>query len=157
METDDATSPAYKRQCHSGIGADDPITVGQRLDRICSAAGVALKGSRDVVSEVRDLLDIDGRVNRNPYAMIAAAAGSGYVLGGGLFSPLTVRVLNLSLRVGLRLVAASPLIQCKLRGFAEAACENGDGSGSPNHESQRSKEMKQGSCYDKPEGSETHR
>lgn len=157
METDAAPSQASERQCHPGTDASDPITVGQRIDRICDAAGMAIKSSRDVVSEVSELLDIDGRVNRNPYAMMAAAAGTGYVLGGGLFSPLTARILNLSLRVGLRLAAASPLIQCKLSDFATAACENCDDSGSPRNEFQPSNVMKQGSCYDEPESSKTRR
>jgi hypothetical protein len=54
-------------------------------------------------------IDLRGRVQRNPLGMVAAAAGVGYVLGGGLFSPLTGRLL----RVGLRL-ALIPLVKSQL-------------------------------------------
>lgn len=156
METDATKSQPSERQYQPETDGSDPITVGHQIDRICDAAGVALKGSRDVVNEVRRLLDIDGRVNRSPYSMMAAAAGTGYVLGGGLFSQLTTRILNLSLRVGLRLAVASPLIHCKLRDFANADCKNGDDSDSLRNEFQPSK-VKQGSCYDEPESFKTRR
>jgi hypothetical protein len=40
-----------------------------------------------------------GRAYReNPYAVVAAAVGIGYVLGGGLFTPFTRRVLRMGMR-----------------------------------------------------------
>lgn len=130
METDEESNHASKGQGHVGNGAGAAVTVGQRIDRICDAAGIVIKGSRDVVSEFKGLLDIEGRVDRNPYAMMAAAAGSGYVLGGGLFSPLTARILRFSLRFGLRL-ATSSLLQCERLGFDKVAGEDGEGSCAP--------------------------
>ncbi len=51
----------------------------------------------------------------SPYAMVAAALGVGYVLGGGLFSRTTARLLGVAGRV-----AALPLIRGELIGLAEA-------------------------------------
>src|ERR1700689_4062063 len=63
----------------------------------------------DVVHGVKEQIDIEGHVERSPYAAIAAALGVGYVLGGGLFSPLTARAVGFGLRLGLRL-AIVPLL-----------------------------------------------
>jgi hypothetical protein len=54
-------------------------------------------------------IDLRGRVQRHPIGMVLAAAGVGYVLGGGLFSPLTSRLF----RVGFRL-ALIPLVKSQL-------------------------------------------
>jgi hypothetical protein len=43
---------------------------------------------------------MDERLRRNPYGTVAAALGIGYLLGGGLFSPLTARILRVGLRIG---------------------------------------------------------
>ncbi len=42
----------------------------------------------------------------NPYTVLAAAAGVGYVLGGGLFSPFTKRILKIAMK-GLVIPVAS--------------------------------------------------
>jgi len=54
-------------------------------------------------------IDLRGRVQRHPLGMVAVAAGVGYVLGGGLFSPLTGRMLRLGLRLAL-----IPLVKSQL-------------------------------------------
>ena len=36
-----------------------------------------------------EILDIEGRLQRNPYGMVAGAVAVGFVLGGGLFTRLT--------------------------------------------------------------------
>jgi hypothetical protein len=61
-------------------------------------------------------LDLRGRVQRNPFIMVAAAAGVGYVLGGGLFSPLTGKLLKIGMRA-----AIIPLVKNQLAGLAGAA------------------------------------
>jgi hypothetical protein len=99
-------------------GAGDGATLGERIDRVSSSAQHAWSRTRDAVSDIRGTLDIQGRVNRHPYATLAAAVGIGYVLGGGLFSRLTGRVLGLGLRLGIRL-AAIPLLKEELYGLAE--------------------------------------
>lgn len=57
-------------------------------------------------------IDLRGRVDKNPILMVCAAAGVGYVLGGGLFSPLTAKLV----RYGLRL-ALIPLVKSQLAGI----------------------------------------
>jgi hypothetical protein len=52
-------------------------------------------------------LDIKGRWRRNPYGMVTGAFGIGFVLGGGLFTRLSAKVLGASLRVGLMLALPS--------------------------------------------------
>ena len=56
----------------------------------------------DAAAAGRELLgamDLPGRVDRHPYGMVAAALGAGYVLGGGLFTPTTARLLRLGFKV----------------------------------------------------------
>ena len=65
-------------------------------------------------------VDLSGRVQRNPIGMVAAALGIGYVLGGGLWSPLTGKLV----KVGLRL-ALIPLVKGQLENLAGAV----EGSG----------------------------
>jgi hypothetical protein len=70
------------------------------------AFGSAVSGSMEDLSRS---LDLRGRVERHPIGMMFAAVGIGYVLGGGLFSPLTGRLL----KVGMRL-ALVPLIKSQI-------------------------------------------
>ena len=72
-------------------------------------------------------IDLRGRVQRNPLGMVLAAAGVGYVLGGGLFSPLTGKIV----RVGLRL-ALIPLVKSQLSNIAGGGEHvAGEGAGGP--------------------------
>jgi hypothetical protein len=121
-------------------GADATVgalTVGQRVDRVNDTAQEAWSRTRETVNDLKDRLDIDGRVARNPYGMMAAALGVGYVLGGGFFSPLTARIVGLGVRMGLRL-AAIPFLENELRELTESVVngsqeregdEEGEGNG----------------------------
>jgi hypothetical protein len=60
-----------------------------------------------------------------PFRTIAVALGAGYVLGGGLFSPLTARLVGLMARVGLRM-AALPLVSEALGLAAQGLIATGD-------------------------------
>lgn len=93
-------------------------TFGQRVDRIGGTAQEAWTRTRDAVTDIKATLNLEERVERNPYGMLAAAVGVGYVLGGGIFSPLTARILGLGMRLSLRL-AALPFIKEELMGIAE--------------------------------------
>jgi hypothetical protein len=62
------------------------------------AFGSAVSGS---VENLGRTLDLRGRVDRHPIGMVLAAVGVGYVLGGGLFSPVTGRLLKIGLRLAL--------------------------------------------------------
>jgi hypothetical protein len=46
------------------------------------------------VTSLSASIDLRGRVERSPLAMVSAALGVGYVLGGGLFSSMTRRLLK---------------------------------------------------------------
>lgn len=99
---------------------------GARIDRMSGNAQQAFQTTRESLTDLRDRLDIQGRMERNPFGMLAAAAGVGYVLGGGLFSPLTGRIIGLGLRMALR-AAAIPFIKDELLGLVEAATGAGGG------------------------------
>jgi hypothetical protein len=91
---------------------------GQRVDQIGSEAQQLWSDARSAVTDLSETLDIKGRVERNPYGMVAAALGVGYVLGGGLFTPLTARILKLGVRL-----AMLPFVKDELLGMAEAALQ----------------------------------
>lgn len=93
--------------------------VGQRLDQVSASAQQLVDEAKGAVRELGGALDLRGRVERNPYGMLLGAFGIGYVLGGGLFTPFTAKVV----RLGLKL-AALPLVKDELLGMAEAAVDN---------------------------------
>ncbi|HEY5678094.1 MAG TPA: hypothetical protein VIR81_14970, partial [Myxococcales bacterium] len=64
-----------------------------------------------------------GRVDRNPIGMVLAAAGIGYFLGGGLFSPVTGKLVKIGLRVAL-----IPLVKSQLANLAGAQAQPGEGA-----------------------------
>ena len=66
----------------------------------------------DTSGTLREVLDIEGRLRRNPYGMVAGALAVGFVMGGGLFTRLTARIAGAGLRMGL--AAALPLLQQQL-------------------------------------------
>ena len=66
----------------------------------------------DTSGTLREVLDIEGRLRRNPYGMVAGALVVGFVMGGGLFTRLTARIAGAGLRMGL--AAAWPLLQREL-------------------------------------------
>jgi hypothetical protein len=85
------------------------------------AFGSALSGSMEDLSRA---LDLRGRVDRNPIGMVAAALGVGYILGGGLFSPTTARLLRLGVRLAL-----VPVIKSQIGAFSQGAGERTSESG----------------------------
>lgn len=101
-------------------------SVGQRMDNIGESAQQFVSEARGAVTDFSEALDLKGRVDRNPYLTLAAAAGVGYILGGGLFTPLTARMV----RLGVKL-AALPFVKDELLGMAEAAVDQIAGGRSP--------------------------
>ena len=65
------------------------------------------------------LADLQEQVSRHPYRAVAAALGIGYALGGGIFTPLTSRLLRFGLRVGVR-AALVPILKAELSELAGA-------------------------------------
>src|SRR5688572_18325490 len=66
----------------------------------------------DIKAAARDLserIDVQGRIERNPYGTLLAAAGVGYILGGGLFTRATGRILGVAARLML-----VPLVRAEL-------------------------------------------
>jgi hypothetical protein len=106
----------YESTSGNGHGEAQGPRVGERVDQLGSSAQQFFTDARGAVHDLGAGLDLKGRVQRNPYGMVAAAIGVGYVLGGGLFTPLTARML----RVGVRL-AMLPFVKDELMGMAEAA------------------------------------
>lgn len=80
-------------------------TLGARLDDIGTSAKHAIEEARHLATDVGTTFDIRREVELHPYRSLLIAAGVGYVLGGGLFTPLT----RTALRIGLR-VAVVPLL-----------------------------------------------
>ncbi|HEY5284365.1 MAG TPA: hypothetical protein VIM14_16350 [Polyangia bacterium] len=78
------------------------------------------------VDLVKDILDIEGRVERNPYGMMAGAVGAGFVLGGGLFTRLTGRIAGAALRIGV--MAALPRLE---KEFGWCIRRTADAAGTP--------------------------
>ena len=70
---------------------------------------IAVEAAPETLGEI---LDIEGRLQRNPYGMVAGALAVGFVMGGGLFTRLTARIAGVGLRMGL--AAAWPLLQQQL-------------------------------------------
>ncbi|RKH58595.1 hypothetical protein [Corallococcus aberystwythensis] len=100
---------------------------GQRVDQLGSDAQQFIDNARSAVADLGQTLDLKGRVERNPYGTLAIAAGVGYVLGGGLFTPLTGRILKLGVRL-----AALPFVKDELLGMAESAFQGyQSGRGTP--------------------------
>lgn len=59
------------------------------------------------------------QVRQHPYQALLVAAGVGYILGGGLFTRLTLTVVQTGLRMG-----ALPIVQRQLLGVVQAASDN---------------------------------
>ena len=78
---------------------------------------------RSQATDFTSSIDLRGRVQKNPILMVCAAAGVGYLLGGGLFSPLTARMV----RYGLRL-AIIPIVRSQLAGIVGSAPQAGEGA-----------------------------
>ena len=108
---------------------DGTKKLGKRIEKVGHTAEQVWDRTRDSVSDISNALDIQGRVQRNPYGTVAAAVGIGYVLGGGLFSPLTARIVGLGLRIGLRL-AVLPMLKQEMAELVENLDdEEGKGKG----------------------------
>jgi hypothetical protein len=67
---------------------------------------------------IADATGLTAKVEKSPYAMLAAAVGIGYVVGGGLLTPTTFRIFQLGLKL-----ASVPLIQNSLFALAETALD----------------------------------
>lgn len=85
--------------------------LGSKVKQV--SASIQNLASKETVDELRELLSLSQRMEQHPYRTLAAALGTGYILGGGLFSPATRRLVGAGLKIGLR-VAAVPLFKEQL-------------------------------------------
>ena len=80
---------------------------------------------RSLIELIKDAADIEGRVDRSPYLMVAGALGAGFVLGGGFFTRLTERLAIAALRVGV--MATLPRFVDELLAYLNRTAEEADG------------------------------
>ena len=102
----------------NGRSEDPAKSIGERMGRVSDTAQEAWDRTRDAMSDIKRAADIDGRVERNPYGTVAAALGIGFVLGGGLFTPLTARIVGMGIRIGVRL-ALLPMLKDQISELAD--------------------------------------
>lgn len=76
------------------------------------------KDANSALNGLSDAAGLTDNVEKAPYAMISAALGVGYIVGGGLFTPTTGRLI----RLGMKL-AAIPQVRDRLLDVAEAAID----------------------------------
>lgn len=100
----------------NGHGAGDTFQHAKVMVDEAKAFGRSLRGS---ANDLSSSIDLRGRTQRNPLGMIAAGLGIGYLLGGGLFTPLTGKLVRLGLRVAILPLVRGPLMA--MAGSAEAA------------------------------------
>ncbi len=104
---DDAAAPLEPEISEPGEG-----TLDARVRALAHDANDALNG-------MSDALGLTEKVERHPYGIVAAALGLGYVVGGGLFTPTTVRLVQLGLKL-----ASVPLVKSRLMDAAEIAVDH---------------------------------
>jgi hypothetical protein len=115
--------PGTVRGAREDDGMD--VSIGERVDRVGGNVHDAFARTRSGWNEVVETVDLKGRVERHPYGMVLAAAGIGYVLGGGIFSRLTGKLLHTGLRLGIRL-AAVPFIMDEVLGIMGVGSASGE-------------------------------
>jgi hypothetical protein len=76
------------------------------------------RAANDLINGVADAAGLSPRVEEHPYGLVAAALGAGYVVGGGLFTATTARLLGMTARL-----AAIPAVRNHILGMAESALD----------------------------------
>ncbi|MCA2977899.1 MAG: hypothetical protein INH37_06420 [Myxococcaceae bacterium] len=94
-------------------GGDDGV-----LPPVVEQVQQALDTANSTLNGLADAAGLTPKVEAAPYGMVAAALGVGYVLGGGLFTPTTLRLL----RLGVKL-ASVPAVRDRLLDVAESAVD----------------------------------
>jgi len=107
---------------------DGSKKLGRKMEKVGRTAEQVWDRTRDSFSDIGDGMDIKGRVERHPFGTVAAALGIGYVLGGGLFTPLTGRIVRLGVRIGMRL-AVLPLLKQEMAEIVSSMEEEDDDQG----------------------------
>ena len=92
--------------------------VAQHVNKAGAAAQQFFDEAKASGQGLMDAVNLQGRVEKNPYGMVGAAVAVGYLLGGGLFTRTTARLFRLGIKV-----AAVPLVRDELLSFAEDAID----------------------------------
>lgn len=98
----------------SGFEHEAASTEGRRFSK--EKLTSAVENAKRQVSDVADRYELRDRIEAHPLRAVGLALGAGYVLGGGLFTALTARLLFGGVRVGMRL-AALPFLRDELMGL----------------------------------------
>jgi ElaB/YqjD/DUF883 family membrane-anchored ribosome-binding protein len=116
VATQDDTSQASSRSDDSDRTTRDPSQARPRDEDAFEQARDVVEDSERLASDVRQLYeqitgseDVRSLYEDNPYAFLAAAAGTGYVLGGGLLTPFTKRLARIGMKAVFVPVALSRL------------------------------------------------
>lgn len=100
-------------------GNDHHVDEVLRHSRAIRSETSALVGElRGAADEIGRTLNLKGRLEKSPWLTMAASVGIGYVLGGGLFTPLSARLVRLGTRVLLL-----PLLRAQIEGLASGLAE----------------------------------
>jgi len=107
----------------------DPTSDHARSRDIFDEARDVVEDSRRLADDVEDMYErardssnsLRQMYDRNPYAVLAAAAGTGYILGGGLFSPFTKRIAQMGMKA-----LVVPVALKKLKDATQAAGEDSE-------------------------------
>lgn len=89
-----------------------------------AALSSAVDAARRSWDSLNQRLELGARIERHPLRAVAVALAAGYLLGGGLFTRLTGRVLLGGVRVGIRL-AALPFVREEILDLVESASSAG--------------------------------
>jgi hypothetical protein len=88
-----------------------------------TAAGKRAPELADPIASWSDALA--HQTKEHPVRSVALALGAGYLLGGGLFSPLTARVAGAAARIGLRM-ALVPFMTQSIVAVGESILARGE-------------------------------
>ena len=109
-------------------GAGNEATEGA-AEAVRAGARIASKATSEVRSRVTSWRQTVVReAQERPGRTAAIALGAGYLLGGGLFSSLTARIVGTAVRVGLRL-ALIPLVTQTVASLSDGVFGGGDEAG----------------------------
>jgi hypothetical protein len=92
----------------------EPVEVNPVVEQVQEV----LHTANSTLNGLADAAGLTEKVEASPYGMVAAALGVGYVLGGGLFTPTTMRLV----RIGMKL-ASIPAVRDRLLDVAESAVD----------------------------------
>ena len=88
------------------------------MPQMVESARELAKDANSALNGLADAVGLTRQVEKAPYALLGAALGVGYIVGGGLFTPTTARLV----RLGMKL-AAIPQVRDRLIDIAEAVVD----------------------------------